>query len=171
MDAERRQRSHEHEPYCQQVKLDAAVLEGREESRTDLETYRVDEEYQAEVLHERENPGIRDEAEMPHHDADEKYPGRAYGYALEVELREAEPDGDGYREKKYRVCCPADYHTKSNFTSTGMPSSIMLNASAFRSSSRLPYWAVNCLAAAKSPRPWSSSVSETRDEMPLWKAS
>ena len=71
--------------------------EGREETRSDLQTYRIDEEYQTEVFGERLHERVERHAEMTARDRAEEYPRDAEGDPLELQFG-AQEDTYGDRE-------------------------------------------------------------------------
>ena len=64
MDDIGRDTAEQHDTRCQDIEPDAALSEGREETRTDLKTDRIDEEDESEILGERLHQRMQRHAEM-----------------------------------------------------------------------------------------------------------
>ena len=59
---------------CQKIEPQSALFEGREKSRTKLQTNRIDKEYQPEVLYKTRNEGIDFQTEMSENYSDKQNP-------------------------------------------------------------------------------------------------
>ena len=74
-----------------------------EERRTNLQTYRKNEERQAEVAHETERIFVKSHSEMARNDTGKENPGSTERYAAHLDFAEQRADGYYNRQYKYRV--------------------------------------------------------------------
>ncbi len=81
----------------------AAVLERREETRTDLQTYRKDEQDQTELLHEVAHVAVDRHAEVTQGDTDEEDPRDAERYAADLDLAEQNAECDHQCDREDRM--------------------------------------------------------------------
>ena len=81
-----------------------SVLERREESRSDLQTDRKDEEDESELLHELPDLAVDRHAEVAHCDADEEDPRDAERDAADPDLAQQDAERDDQCENQDGMC-------------------------------------------------------------------
>ena len=104
VDGERRQDAQQDEAGGQEVELDTAGAEGVEETGSDLQSDRKDEQDQAEVFHEGKHGRVHQKPEMAGQDAQEEDPGGADRDALYLEAAEPQAGRDHQGEQKDAMC-------------------------------------------------------------------